>query len=83
MDKAVQPTPAGKRVHYERRRPKETTLCQLVQEYLETLLAQVELETGRDCPTLSKFDNSLTQQYFSRLRKRAFISLIRGCRAEL
>jgi hypothetical protein len=46
MDPAVHPAPAGRRIHYERRRPKETTLYRLVQEHLETFLAQVELETG-------------------------------------
>ena len=35
-----------RRVHYERRRPEDTALYQLVQEHLETFLAQVELETG-------------------------------------
>ena len=29
MEKAVRPAPAGKRVHYERRRPKDTSLYQL------------------------------------------------------
>ncbi len=43
---AYQFAPAGKAVHYERRRPEETVLYQLVQEHLETFLAQVELETG-------------------------------------
>jgi hypothetical protein len=36
MDEAVQPAHPGERVHYERRRPEETTLYQLVQEHLET-----------------------------------------------
>lgn len=45
MDKAVQAAPAGARANYERRRPEETTLYQLVQEHLETFLAQVEFET--------------------------------------
>ena len=31
---------------YERRRPKETTLYQVLQEQLETFLAQVEAKTG-------------------------------------
>jgi hypothetical protein len=39
MGQAVQPTPAGNPVHYERRRPEETTLYRLVQEHLETFLA--------------------------------------------
>jgi ribosomal protein S27E len=46
MDKAVQLAPAGRRVHYERRRPEDTVLYQLVQEHLKTFLVQVELETG-------------------------------------
>jgi hypothetical protein len=55
MDKAVQPAPAaGARVHYERRRPEETTLYQLVQEHLETFLAQVEAETGAGLPDFVK-----------------------------
>ncbi|MGQ0595289.1 MAG: hypothetical protein ACT4QB_22405 [Gammaproteobacteria bacterium] len=35
----VQPAPAGRRVHYERRRPEDTVLYQLAQEHLETFLA--------------------------------------------
>jgi len=50
MDKAVQPAPAGRRVHYERRRPEDTVLYRLVQKHLETFLAQVELETGAGLP---------------------------------
>jgi hypothetical protein len=33
---AVQSAPAADREHLERRRPEETTLCQLVQEIVET-----------------------------------------------
>ncbi|MGH7261640.1 MAG: transposase, partial [Nitrospiraceae bacterium] len=54
MDKAVQPAPAGRRDHYERRRPEETTLYTLVQDHLETFLAQVELETGMGLPDFVK-----------------------------
>ena len=50
MDGTVQPAPAGRRIHYERRRPEETTLYQLVQEHLEPFLAQVEAETGAGLP---------------------------------
>jgi hypothetical protein len=50
MDKAVQPAPAGKRDYYERRRPEEMTLYQLVQEHLETFLAQAEAEIGVELP---------------------------------
>jgi hypothetical protein len=54
MDGTVRPAPAGRRIHYERRRPEETTLYQLVQEHLETFLAQVELETGAGLPDFVK-----------------------------
>jgi hypothetical protein len=46
MDKAVQSAPVGGRVHYERRRPEETTLYTLVQEHLESFFVQAERETG-------------------------------------
>jgi hypothetical protein len=48
MDRAVQPV--RRCLHYERRCPEETTLYQVVQEHLETFLAQVELETGAGLP---------------------------------
>ncbi len=51
MGQALQPAPAG---NYERRRPEETTLYQLVQEHLETFLAQVETETGASLPNFVK-----------------------------
>ena len=54
MGQAVQPAPAGNEVHYERRRPEETTLYQVVQEHLETFLAQVETETGASVPNFVK-----------------------------
>jgi hypothetical protein len=38
----------------ERRRPEDTVLYQLVQEHLETFLAQVELETGAGLPEFLK-----------------------------
>jgi len=47
---AYQPAPAGRRIHYERRRPEDTVLYQLVQEHLETFLAQVQAETGSALP---------------------------------
>ena len=58
MDHAVQPAPAGRRIHYERRRPEDTVLYQLVQEHLETFLAQVEAETGSALPAFvqAEFD---------------------------
>ena len=43
---------SGKGVHYERRRPEDTVLYQLIQEHLETFLAQVELETGAVLPSM-------------------------------
>jgi len=51
---AVQPTPAPDHVHYERRRPEETTIYQLVQENVETFFAQVEVETGTGLPDFVK-----------------------------
>ena len=54
MGQAVQPAPAGNEVHYERRRPEETTLYQVVQEHLESFLAQVEAETGASLPDFVK-----------------------------
>ena len=58
MDHAVQPAPTGRRIHYERRRPEDTVLYQLVQEHLETFLAQVEAETGSALPAFvqAEFD---------------------------
>ena len=54
MGQAVQLAPAGNEAHYERRRPEETTLYQVVQEHLETFLAQVEAETGASLPEFVK-----------------------------
>ncbi len=51
---ANQPAPAARRIHYERRRSEDTTLYRLVQEHLETFLAQVELETGAGLPEFVK-----------------------------
>jgi len=50
MGEALQRAPAATPVHYERRRPEETTLYRLVQENLETFLAQVETESGSGLP---------------------------------
>ena len=41
-------------VPYQRRRPEETTLYQVVQEHVETFVAQVELETGAGLPQFVK-----------------------------
>jgi hypothetical protein len=54
MDKAIQATPAGQCIHYQRRRPEETTLYRLVQEHAQTFFAQVEHETGADLPEFVK-----------------------------
>jgi hypothetical protein len=54
MDKAVQSVLAGGRVHYERRRPEETTLYTLVQEHLESFFIQAERETGAGWPDFVK-----------------------------
>ena len=51
---AVPSAPAGNPVHYERRRPEETILYQLVQEHVETFFAQVETETGSGLPDFIK-----------------------------
>jgi|CXWL01.1.fsa_nt_gi hypothetical protein len=45
---------AGNRIHYERHRPEETALYQLVQEHVETFFAQVELVTGSGLPDFVK-----------------------------
>ena len=56
MGQALQSAPAGHRAafHYERRRSEETTLYQVVQEQLETFLAQVEAKTGTGLPEFVK-----------------------------
>ena len=50
MASARQPTQAGARLCYERHRPEETTLYRVVQEELETFLAQVEAQTVSGLP---------------------------------
>ncbi|MFH0341893.1 MAG: hypothetical protein ACHBNF_07120 [Chromatiales bacterium] len=49
---------AARRIHYERRRPEDTVLYQVVQEHLETFLAQVEAETRSALPAFvqAEFD---------------------------
>jgi len=54
MGPAVRPAPAANQVHYERRGPEETTLYQVVQEHLDSFLAQVEAETGASLPEFVK-----------------------------
>jgi hypothetical protein len=41
-------------VHYQRRRPEQTTLYRLVQEHIESFLAQVEAEIGAALPEFVK-----------------------------
>ena len=50
----VQPAPVSTCASYERRRPEETVLYQLVQEHVETFFAQVEAETGAGLPDFVK-----------------------------
>ena len=56
MGQALQSAPAGHHAafSYERRRPEETTLYQVVQEHLGTFLAQVEAKTGTGLPEFAK-----------------------------
>ncbi len=51
---AIQSLQGRAAVPYERRRPEETTLYQVVQEHGETFFAQVELETGAGLPQFVK-----------------------------
>ena len=60
---AYQPAPAGKGVHYERRRPEDTVLYQVVQEHLDTFLAQVEAETGSALPAFVQAEFEAFLQY--------------------
>jgi hypothetical protein len=45
---------AANTVHYERRRPEETTLYRLVREHLETFLAEVDTEGAASLPQFVK-----------------------------
>ena len=56
MGQALRSAPAGHPAafSYERRRPEETTLYQVVQEQLQTFLAQVEAKTGAGLPEFVK-----------------------------
>ena len=56
MGQAVQRAPAAATAHYQRRRPEDTTLYQLVQEHLDTFLAQVEARTGAALPEFVKVE---------------------------
>ena len=50
MGQAAQLAPARNAIHYERRRPEETTLYRLVREHAESFFAHVEAETGASLP---------------------------------
>jgi len=53
-EKGIQSAQGRMAAFYERRRPDETTLYQVVQEHVETFFAQVELETGSGLPQFVK-----------------------------
>ncbi len=50
----IQPAARDAPAPYERRRPEETTLYQVVQDHVETFFAQVEQETGAGLPQFVK-----------------------------
>jgi len=50
----MQPVAGDTAAPYERRCPEETTLYQVVQDYVETFFAQVEQETGTGLPQFVK-----------------------------
>ncbi len=53
--KPTSPSPASDTpAPYERRQPEETTLYQVIQDHLDTFLAQVEQETGTGLPQFVK-----------------------------
>ncbi|MDP3662818.1 MAG: IS91 family transposase [Nitrosomonas sp.] len=54
LHSSAQHTTAENRIHYERHRPEETVLYQLVQEHIESFFAQVETETGSGLPDFVK-----------------------------
>jgi hypothetical protein len=54
MDPALQRAPTAHPCDYERRRPEETILYRLVQENLESFLAQLEAERGSGLPEFVK-----------------------------
>ncbi len=63
MAQALQRAAAANTVHYERRRPEDTTLYQLVGKHLETFLAQVEASTGAPLPLFVKDEFDAFLQY--------------------
>ena len=54
MGQGAQLAPARTPVHYERRRPEETALYQLVQAHAESFFAFVQAETGASLPQFVK-----------------------------
>ena len=54
LHQSAQHATAGDRIDYERHRPEQTVLYQLVQENVETFFAQVETETGSGLPDFVK-----------------------------
>ena len=54
LHSSAQHTTAENRIHYERHRPEETALYQLVQEHIEDFFVQVELVTGSGLPDFVK-----------------------------
>jgi len=51
---ACQAVPHGASASYERRRPEDTILYQVIQDYVDTFFAQVEQETGTGLPQFVK-----------------------------
>lgn len=51
---AVLSQPCSAEVRYERRRPENTALYQVVQNHVKTCFAQVEAETGQGLPAYVK-----------------------------
>ena len=89
MGHALQSVPAVRPAAfaYERRRPEETTLYQVVQEQLETFLAQVEAQTGSHVPAFVKDEFEAFLEYgilaHRFLRVRCADCAPRSCRALL
>ena len=52
---------ARRAVHYQRRRPEDGVLYQVVQEYVETFFADVQAQTGSELPQFirDEFDRFL------------------------
>jgi len=50
MGREAQRAPAGTPIHYERRRPEQTTLYRLVQENAATFFAHLEGAAGASLP---------------------------------